>query len=240
MARSPRPRKSASLSDSLHRQINMYALAASAAGVGMLAFAQPVDAEIVYIPTHRHIALGHLASLDLNRDGIANFTISVSRFQTEHSQMFTALGVIGARQGNSIAGYYSNTTFHNSITLALKAGQEIGPALSFVGPYGHVEGAEMILASATRKECLRGQWKNVRDRYLGLKFRIKKGPTQYGWARLNASCSSEGGVSALLTGFAYETVPNKPIIAGRTKEPVPAAYPLGLGGLARGSATPAK
>jgi hypothetical protein len=44
MQRSSRPiRTSAKLSDSLHRQLNMYALAASAAGVGLLAFAQPTE-----------------------------------------------------------------------------------------------------------------------------------------------------------------------------------------------------
>jgi hypothetical protein len=35
MKRSPRPREAVSLSDSVHRQLNMYALAASAAGVAV-------------------------------------------------------------------------------------------------------------------------------------------------------------------------------------------------------------
>ena len=39
-----------------------------------------------------------------------------------------------------------------------------------------------------------------------------------------------------LTGYAYETVPNKPIIAGKTKGPdVITAQPGGLGRLAQGS-----
>jgi len=52
MKRSPRSRKALSLSDSLHKQLNMYALAASAAGVGALALAVPAEAKIVYTPVH--------------------------------------------------------------------------------------------------------------------------------------------------------------------------------------------
>jgi len=38
----PRPRKTANLSESIHQQLSMYALAASAAGVGALCFAKPL------------------------------------------------------------------------------------------------------------------------------------------------------------------------------------------------------
>jgi len=48
MKRSPRPRKTAELPRSLHQQLNLYAIAAGAAGVGMFALAQPADAKIVY------------------------------------------------------------------------------------------------------------------------------------------------------------------------------------------------
>ena len=41
-------RKTASnLSESVHKQLNMYAIAAGAAGVGLLALAQPSEAKIV-------------------------------------------------------------------------------------------------------------------------------------------------------------------------------------------------
>ena len=53
MKRSPRPSRTPSnLSDSVHQRLNMYALAASAAGVGMLALAQPGEARVVYTPAH--------------------------------------------------------------------------------------------------------------------------------------------------------------------------------------------
>ena len=52
MNRSSGPRKTADLCNSSQQYLNMYAIAASAAGVGMLALAQPVAAKIVYTPTH--------------------------------------------------------------------------------------------------------------------------------------------------------------------------------------------
>jgi hypothetical protein len=59
----------------------------------------------------------------------------------------------------------------------------------------------------------------VKNRYLGLRFNIKQ-KTHYGWARLNISCNPKNRrITALLTGYAYETIPNKPIVTGKTKGP---------------------
>jgi hypothetical protein len=65
-----------------------------------------------------------------------------------------------------------------------------------------------------------GPWVDVTRRYLGLKFSIG-GQTHYGWARLNVvtftGLFKSGGTYAVLTGYAYETVPNTPIVTGKTK-----------------------
>jgi hypothetical protein len=73
MKRSSRPRKTANFSDSIHHQLNMYALAATAAGVSLLALAQPSEAKIVYTPANVRLHLGKPYSLDLNHDGIVDF-----------------------------------------------------------------------------------------------------------------------------------------------------------------------
>jgi hypothetical protein len=52
MKHSSGPRKTANLSESVHQQLNMYGVAAGAAGVGMLALAQPSEAKIVYTPAN--------------------------------------------------------------------------------------------------------------------------------------------------------------------------------------------
>jgi len=59
-------RKSSNLSGSLQRQLNTYALAASAAGVGALALAQPAEAKIIYTPVHVVIGHGGVQEYDLH------------------------------------------------------------------------------------------------------------------------------------------------------------------------------
>ena len=64
------PRKTATLSDSVHHQLSIYALAAGAASVGMLALAKPAEGKIVYTPANVVIGYGGVPSyqLDLNHD----------------------------------------------------------------------------------------------------------------------------------------------------------------------------
>jgi hypothetical protein len=84
---------------------------------------------------------------------------------------------------------------------------------------------------------------NVRNRYLGLRFVIH-GKIHYGWARLSVKVTRTE-VLATLTGYAYETIPNKPILAGEKKESIvdrpgtaltaPTPEPATLGALAMGA-----
>jgi hypothetical protein len=81
-----------------------------------------------------------------------------------------------------------------------------------------------------------GPWVNKTNRYLGLKFVIN-GQDHYGWARLSTTHSLTGS----LTGYAYETVPNKQILEGATSDTAavdlpdpPTQYPASSGMLARG------
>ena len=60
-----------------------------------------------------------------------------------------------------------------------------------------------------------GRWDNVDNRYLGMKFTIN-GKVHYGWARLSVTnLKDKFRITATLTGYAYETIPNKPIKAGK-------------------------
>jgi hypothetical protein len=77
------PRKTANLSESANHQLHMYALAARAAGVGVLALAQSTEAKIIYTQTHVVIGTNHIYSLDLNHDGIADFKIDNHSFFTD-------------------------------------------------------------------------------------------------------------------------------------------------------------
>jgi len=186
------------LSDSLHHRLNMYALAASAAGVGMLAVAQPAEAKIIYTKTHMVIAGAEQYYLDLNHDKITDFTIV--NFPDGSAEWL----YLKPAAGNSEVGSVTQSGWH--FAAAMKKG-------SAIGPKGHFLGGTGMMAAAFSTRSSIGPWRNVTNRYLGLKFQIK-GKTHYGWARLNVT---GGSIVATLTGYAYETTANKPIIAGKTK-----------------------
>lgn len=99
-----RPRKPASrLSQSVHHRLNMYALAASAAGVGVLALAQPVDAKVIYTDSGSiSIRWNHTYLLDLNHDGKTDFTIYNNLFYVTSGGL-NIVSVKGA-SGNVVKG----------------------------------------------------------------------------------------------------------------------------------------
>ena len=203
MKRSSGPRKTVNLSESIHQRLNMYALAASAAGVGVLTLAQSTEAKIVYTKTHVVIGTNHVYDLDLNHDGIADFKINNHSFFTD--TIVASLSALPAQAHNAVVGRQTHIGFPYS-AFALRQGANIGPKQPF-------SGAWMAWSDGVSRG---GRWANIRGRYLGLKFRIK-GKVHYGWARLNVAVG-HSSITATLTGYAYETIPNKLIIAGTTKE----------------------
>jgi hypothetical protein len=214
-----------SLSDAIHKRLNAYACAASAAGVGVLALAQPAEAKIVYTPAHLKFTRNTEVLLDLNRDGLPDFRIA-NNFSNFGNRNSYRLFVSAYSQPNSIQGMED--------PFALRAGARIGPKQHF----SHLATSMAhFYTSSGRITTSSGPWKNVKNRYLGFKFRIN-GKTHYGWARLSVTMHRNGvyGISALLTGYAYETVPNRLIIAGKTKgTDVVTFEPATLGHLARGA-----
>ena len=70
-------RNASSLSNSFHQQLNGYALAAGAAGVALLALAQPSEARIVYTPAHKKLPLNKDFFLDLNHDRTTDFRLHI-------------------------------------------------------------------------------------------------------------------------------------------------------------------
>jgi hypothetical protein len=196
-------KKPVALSESLHRRLNSYALAASAAGVGMLALAQPAEGKIVYTKAHEVLGLygAHTYSLDLNKDGISDFTLTWGR-----SQIAEWVDVNGAGKNGALG---SNT----DSASALKAGARIGRSGKFTRR-GVLAGMRAWVYSSLFDSTETGRWRNVDDRYLGLRFLIA-GKVHYGWARLSVKGQLSGS-TAFMTGYAYETIPNKSIIAGQT------------------------
>lgn len=206
------------LSDSVLHQLNKYALAAGAAGVSALALTQAAEAKIVYTKTHVFIDKRQDYQLDLNQDGVADFKIQNTKGWSD--TFHAGFNVIGSNASNKIVGV---KRYFVGYASALYRGAHIGPKRPFSGT---------MMAGLSGNSTF-GNWANVRNRYLGLKFVIKH-KVHYGWARLSVKMHPRY-ITATLTGYAYETIPNKSIVAGKTEDPQLITVPPGsLGELALG------
>ena len=196
------PRSPAKLRHLSHDQLGLYALAASAAGVGVLALAQPSEAKIVYHAAHQSIGKNAHYKLDLNHDGVTDF-IFANTYSCNQDYCVDVLNA-NAVAGNGVVGKRGFLSI--PYAFVLRRGSEVGPKQPFSG---------QLMASYNVGTL--GRWINVNGGYLGVRFSIN-GKLHYGWARLNVHFTN-GVFEALLTGYAYETIPNKPIKVGQTKGP---------------------
>jgi len=226
------------LPDFDHR-LSTYALAASAAGVGVLALALPAEGEIVYTKANKHIVANTTAHLDLNHDGIVDFDLK-DVYRTSGYSAWGSLFAVPDRQKNAVWGH---TDHFGAYASALLANVQVGPKGQFLPGAGTMAGTSFLGGRARHALAYgSGPWANVTNRYLGLRFVIK-GKTHFGWARLNVSIDPNTvEVTATLTGYAYETVANRPIITGRKHGSDESNIPTSsetssatLGSLARGA-----
>jgi len=231
-----RKRQEARLRPALEKRLLAYAAAASAAGVGALALAQPAEAKIVYTPAHVVLTSIPLTSykLDLNHDGINDFSLYAGYdFFQSGNRAFVGCGPL----------VVSNTVWGRDFRSALQQGTKIGRLGTFDRRFWEM--GSVTYFTTAREAGFHGPWvnsgKGVKDRYLGLKFVIN-GKVHYGWARLNVKVRSQYivNITTTLAGYAYETEPNKAIIAGKTKGRGVIAEPTTLGHLARGAAAPSE
>ena len=170
------------------------------AGAGLLSFATGAQAKVVYTPANTQVTS---TSIDLNHDGIADFIIAFHGL--DHTTFLTVAPLVtgnairSAAFGDAAAGFF---------------GVPVGPGEKFRSTSGGTYGWGLIMAAAFEYSVTSfgGPWANTVNRYLGFKFTIA-GQTHYGWARLSVGDWLSGG-KAVLTGYAYETVPNKTIVEG--------------------------
>ena len=249
MKNRPRSDNTATLSESISRRLSMYALAASAAGVGMLAWAQPAEAKIVYTPADKWLPLNQKFFLDLNHDGINDFRFELdsANWSTLFSRGFLrSLAVEVAQSSQSKNAFYYSVSQRDLCAPALRKGTKIGPKSPFTGPAGPWLFLRSDQSGVPHSAC---KWLGVKQAYLGVSFMIK-GQAHYGWVRLGyMQASTNAPMRAKLTGYAYESIPNKPIIAGEIKNSedeniaapnsslsTPTREPATLGALAVGAA----
>jgi hypothetical protein len=187
--------------------------------------------------------------LDLNHDGVADFSILNGLYTAVSLRVGCALHTTfrGAPPKGAACNYRTDQIWGRGVASrfasALPAGFKVRGNKSyfqaakypFVARMGAIFGGEGC--SIYPCTTVTGQWLDTKNRYLGLQFVIQ-GQVHYGWARLTVTFPPQpaGGILVILTGYAYETVPNKPIITGRIKGPdVITLDPATLGHLAAGA-----
>ena len=201
-------------SKTLNRQAAFYSLAAAVAGVGVLALAEPASGEVVVTRKTIHVPITPLLSpnptkISMANNGVDNFSFSLFSFNFDGG--LRSFGAFGATPTDGVVA--GGTYFAEA--LALTRGAKIGPSANFLsGPYPDlVEGTN----SSNGVFYSRGYWKgNLKNHYLGVRFQLN-GQTHYGWVRLTVTSNvklNRPTLEATITGYAYETVPNKPILAG--------------------------
>jgi len=179
----------------LGKKLSAYVLAAS---VGAILLPSEAEAKIVYTPTYaRTIDPIAVISIDLDHNGIVDFIVSSSNFSGNNS-----VEVKPSVSGNQIL---STSAFGGPAAAALRPGAYIGAGAHFSPE------ANLMVGSYLCTDTQFGPWADARGRYLGFQFLIH-GKTHFGWARLNV-----GRCGTAMTGFAYETIPDRPIQAGLTQ-----------------------
>jgi hypothetical protein len=187
-----RPRKTEAnvLNERLGKSLFAYTLAA---GAGLMALSPEAMAKIIYTPAHiSTVGTKFRFNIDLDGDGIPDL-----KLLRNTAASFYYLSVFLTGSGNQIIG-----KGHDAAAL---------PSGAFIGPGAQFLPKANVLALGSVSGNFFGPWAYTRDRYLGLEFLIE-GKVHFGWARLNVEF-----FGATLTGYAYETISNRPIQAGRTQ-----------------------
>jgi hypothetical protein len=245
-------RKPTTLNTNLDKALISYVAAACAAGVAILAEAMPAEGEIIYTPTNTPILVGSPVSLDLNHDGVIDFVLSnnLNGFGRHPSCSPCTFGEHGSlkaspqQAGNEIWGVSSSVYQLGSNAQRRKRQQKKpntvkeaaaavpwgvvvgnGPERSFQSQALPMDSSNSIYyfggGGTVNSFGAWGKDRRATGPYLGFKFLID-GEIHYGWARVNVHANFLD-LSATLTGYAYESVANRPILTGFTHGSVDAS-----------------
>ena len=203
----------------LNQRLNKRLLAyAAVAGAGVAGSASAADAKVVYTPVHYDLYSGDY--IDLNHDGVPDFS-----FFSSYLSGIGRFGVSPMRNANKIVGIRRACSFSSLAAAPLPKGTKVGPNAKLT------PSANCMIGLADWSS--NGPWLGVPDHYLGFEFEIA-GKQHFGWARITGEGWFCCHALARITGYAYETVPGRPIVAGDTG-PTTDAGEGTLGALALGA-----
>jgi len=201
------------LDEVLEQRVLLYTLAAGAA----LAVASPAQAKVIFTPSNVVVysepcngspagnsygSTNYLA-IDLNNDGVVDFSLydlCGYTYTLRRSTIGVGLNLIARGAANLKLADVSDR-----LPLGLRKGSLIGSSGVFT--------SQDVLAGRVARGDVNGHFLNVHNRYVGVKF-IINGEAHYGWIGFRKVTTPYLSNTAVLGGWAYETVPNKAIRAG--------------------------
>ena len=183
-----------------------------------------VNAQIVYtdvIPDLVIDTTGNVYALDMNNDGTIDFNLSFTK------SIVSSTRCSGTRNSYSVKISPADSILDNVANLSY-AGINYPPSINkdtLIDSTGYIWGksASQILVnvawycsgrgipfSYNWRSTMTGKWNAATDKYLGLRFKVGSN-TYYGWLWLTV-----GNGSYTIKGYAYNSIPNQPILAGDT------------------------
>jgi hypothetical protein len=230
---SRKTRSQAAVNSKLESKLWMYA--AASAGAALFA-GTPAEAKVVVTPTNT--AISPSVSLDLNHDGIIDFNLTkwAAAASIEHFSYLLVCHEVLRHSSHQCVSSSSQANAANVVRMVASGAQDlpfgapIGPGQHFGGTGVAVVmgGQRVINTSSIHEQTWYGPWvaggAGVTNRYLGFKFKIGS-QFHFGWARVTVTTTANDGFSAVLTGYAYETIPGKAIRAGATSDTTAALEP---------------
>jgi hypothetical protein len=183
-----------------------------------IAVAGMANAQVVYTDVDPDFELtsspGDIASavIDLDNDGVSDFILAAfSSVSGVGGKLNLAGAVAYSGNGNGIMGYTSGPFFYPS---ALEANAEINEGENFFGYLsGYVGSLLWYYIPGGGASGTFGQWYNVEDMYMGVRFVDGGGNLHYGWVRMDVEANP---VKIVVKDYAYDETPDKGILAGST------------------------
>ncbi len=194
----------------LERNLASYAAAAAglALSAGTMSAQTSAAAKIIYTAANINVVSG--TTLDLNADGIPDFS-----FGFDFGDHESALAMHALVAGNAIlCSPATNGCFGVAVG---KYGRPVGPKKQFVSntisPYSFSGGGVfMAVGGVYLMTYFDGPWAYAKNRYVGVKFLIS-GKVHYGWIRMSVGNWLKGQ-PIHISGYAYEAEANTRILDG--------------------------
>lgn len=189
----------------MNKKITKKLAAYSALAAGVVAIGGNAEAQIVYTDVNpdETYTVDHDLELDLNNDGIVDFTLLIGAGPTRYAVR------LAPEIGNEALGSQSGNFFY---PFTLNMNDPIGPTQTIWN--GSANGSLLTMAWVYSAGGSYGNWLNATDKYLGLRFFVGTN-VHYGWVRLDVVATTSS-ISLVYKDYAYNTVADQAILAGQT------------------------